>query len=146
MPRYVATKLTLIFTALMLATAPAGAVVKGSSSSLGSVTVRLVGNGNCTGVAIARQVVVTAAHCAHGMRVYSSGGSARIVNISRSAVLDDGRRVSVSGDAAILKLSTPLAGVSAAPIGEASGDTFTIAGYGTTDERVRDAFGALHEA
>ena len=62
-------------------------------------------------------------------------------------MLDDGRRVSVSGDAAILKLSSPLpAGVGAAPVGEGGGDSFTIAGYGTTDERERGAFGALHEA
>ena len=146
MPRHFATKLTLLLSAFLLATAPAGAVVKGNSSSLGSITVRLVGNGNCTGVVIARQIVVTAAHCAHGMRVYSNGGSARVTGVSRSAVLDDGRRVSVSGDAAILKLSAPLAGVSAAKIGDGGGDTFTIAGYGTTDESARGAFGSLHEA
>ena len=61
-------------------------------------------------------------------------------------MLDDGRRVSVSGDAAILKLSSPLSGVSAAQIGDGGGDTFTIAGYGTTDESARGAFGSLHEA
>ena len=32
------------------------------------------------------------------------------------------------------------------PVGAGSGDTFTIAGYGTTDERAAGAFGALHEA
>ena len=52
--------------------------------------------------------------------------------VSRSALLDDGRQVSVTGDAAILKLAAPLpATVEAAPVGEGEGDTFTIAGYGS---------------
>src|SRR3989304_3210960 len=102
MRRWGATALTLIVTAIMLAAAPpAGAVVKGTSSSLGAYTVRLVGNGYCTGAVIARRAVITAAHCARGMRVLASGGSYRVAGISRSAVLDDGRRVHVSGDAAI---------------------------------------------
>jgi len=131
----------------LMAAAPAGAVVKGTSSSLGYYTVRLIGPYYCSGVAIAQRAVVTAAHCAHrGMRVESSGGSVGIASITRNAELDDGRRVSVSGDAAILLLTAPLAGVSAAPVGAGAGDTFTIAGYGTVDERERGAFGALHEA
>jgi hypothetical protein len=118
--------------ALFGAATPAGAVVKGTSSSLGSYTVRLVGNGYCSGGVIARRTVVTAAHCARGMRVLAGGSSFRVASISRSAVLDDGRHVNVSGDAAILKLTSPLpSGIGAAPVG----DTFTIAGYGTSDER-----------
>jgi hypothetical protein len=145
MPRQVATGLALLFTAVLLA-APAHAVIKGSASSLGSYTVRLAGNGYCTGVVIARRAVVTAAHCAHGMHVLADGGSVRVIGVARSAVLDDGRRVSVSGDAAILKLAAPLSGVGAAPVGAGSGERFTIAGYGTQDERERGAFGSLHEA
>ena len=91
----------------------------GTSSSLGSYTVRLVGSNYCSGVAIARRAVVTAAHCARGMRVLAGGGSIGIAGVARSAVLDDGRRVSVSGDAAILKLASPLPfGVAAAPVGD----------------------------
>ncbi len=143
----VATGLTLLLTAATLANAPANAVIMGTSSSLGSYTVRLIGNGYCTGVVIARRAVVTASHCAHGMRVLTDGGSVRIIGVSRSALLDDGRRVSVAGDAAILRLGAPLlSGVSAAPVGQGSGDSFTIAGYGTTDERAGGAFGSLHEA
>jgi hypothetical protein len=145
MRRQFATGLTFIAISVLLA-APAGAVVKGTSSSLGSYTVRLVGPYYCSGVAIGRRLVVTAGHCARrSMRVLAGGHSAGIGSISRSAVLDDGRRVSVTGDAAILTLTSALA-VSAAPIGDGDGDSFTIAGYGTTDERWRGSFGALHEA
>jgi Trypsin len=132
----------------MLAGAPpAGAVVGGSMSSLGSYTVRLVGKGYCSGVVIARRVVATAAHCAHGMQVMTGSGSLRVIGVSRSALLDDGRRVSVSGDGAFLQLAAPLpSGVGPPPIGAGSGDSFTIAGYGTLDERAGGAFGSLHEA
>ena len=146
MARKIATGLTLLLTTAMLAAAPAHAVVLGSSSSLGGYTVRLIGNGYCSGVVIARRIVATAAHCAHGMRVVAGGGSLRVIGVSRSAQLDDGRRVSISGDGAFLHLAEPLPYGGPAPVGPGSGDSFTIAGYGTTDERARGAFGSLHEA
>jgi hypothetical protein len=131
----------------LISAPPAHAVIKGSASARGSYTVRLAGNGYCSGVVIARNAVATADHCARGMHVIVGGRSFRVAGISRSAVLDDGRRVSVSGDAAILRLAEPLPdSVAAAPIGEGEGDSYTIAGYGTTNEGWHGSFGALHEA
>ena len=133
---------------LLLTTPSAHGVVKGSASAHGRFTVRLLGGGRyCSGVVIARNAVATAGHCARGMRVIAAGRSFGIAGISLSTVLDDGRRATVSGDAAILRLAAPLpAEFDVAPIGDGSGDSYTIAGYGTTDERWRDPFGALHEA
>lgn len=144
MPHRGATGLILLIAALTAA--PANAVVLGAASSLGGYTVRLVGNGYCSGVVVARRIVATAAHCAHGMRVVVGGGSMRVVGVSRGAQLDDGRRVNISGDGAFLHLAEPLPYGSPVPVGPGSGDTFTIAGYGTTDEGARGAFGSLDEA
>ncbi len=146
MPRWGAIGI-LTVAAVTAGTLPADAVVQGTSYTLGSYTVRLVGAYYCSGVVIARRAVVTAAHCGRGMRVIAGGRSYGTVSVSRSALLDDGRRVEVRGDAAILHLATPLPmTIAAAAVGEGSGENFTIAGYGATDERGRGSFGHLHEA
>ena len=126
----------------------AGAVIKGTSPSLDRHTVQVVRGGiRCSGVAIARQLVATAAHCGRSGVVRAGGAGIAIAGTSKSAVLDDGRRVSVSGDALIAKLARPLpASISPAPVGEGDGETFVIAGYGTAAERYRGAFGTLREA
>jgi hypothetical protein len=132
--------------AVLATSRPALAVIQGTSSSHGSYTVRLVGPFYCSGVAVGRRLVITAAHCANrGMRVHGGGGATRIASVSRSALLDDGRRITVAGDAAILTLTAPLSG-GIAPVGDGAGERFVIAGYGTADERHRLAFGTLREA
>ena len=151
MPRLTAPGLAFIATLTLASATPAGAVVNGSPSSLGSYTVRiLTPTGNCTGVIIANRAVVTAAHCAsRGVKVMGNGGTFAVAGITRSTALDDGRRVSVAGDATILLLSAPV-NAGAAPVGQnrdiGDGNTFTIAGYGTTDEKAGGGFGALNEA
>jgi hypothetical protein len=132
---------------LLLFLAPAHAVIKGSASSHAGYTVRLLGKGTyCSGVIVARDAIITAAHCARTIPVVG-GRSLHVAGIARSAVLDDGRHVNVSGDAVILRLASPLATeIAAAPIGEGTGDSYTIVGYGTTDERSRKAFAPPYEA
>jgi Trypsin len=130
----------------LLAVSPAQAIVKGSKSADGRYAVRLVGDRVCSGVVIARSSIVTAAHCARGKDVIAGGRTFRVAGISTSAVLDDGRRVNVSGDAAILRLASPLpADVAVAPIGDGTGASYIIAGYGTTNEQSPGASGTLHE-
>ena len=132
---------------LLLLAPPAHAVVKGSPSAHPGFTVRLVGNVKCSGVVISRTAVATAGHCGRNLHVIVGGRSFSVAAVARSTTLDDGRRVSVAGDAAILQLASPLPQEMAiAPIGDGRGDTYSIAGYGTTDERSRSAFGTLHEA
>jgi len=126
--------LTLILSAaiLLVAAAPAGAVLKGTRShSLTSYTVRLVGNGSCSAVVIARRLVATARHCAYGMTVLAAHHYYRVAEVSRSGVLDDGRQVYASGDSSLLRLSKPLPEtIAAVPVGDGDGDTYIIAGYG----------------
>jgi hypothetical protein len=140
-------RLAVPFLLLLLLASPAHAVIRGSVSSHGSYTVRLLGKGTyCSGVVIARDALITAAHCARTIPTIG-GRSLRVADISRSAVLDDGRRVSVSGDAVVLRLASPLPPeVATAPVGKGSGDRYTIVGYGTTDERRRGPAGSPHEA
>jgi Trypsin len=131
----------------LLAVSPAQAIVKGSKSADGRYAVRLVGDRVCSGVVIARSSIVTAAHCARGKDVIAGGRTFRVAGISTTAVLDDGRRVNVSGDAAILRLASPLpADVAVAPIGDGTGASYIIAGYGTTNEQSPGESGTLHEA
>jgi hypothetical protein len=131
----------------ILAASPAQAIVKGTrTTALAPYTVRMIGNGYCSGAVIARRAVVTARHCLGGMSVLAGGRIFRIARASRDAVLDDGTRVQVKGDAVILHFNKPLPEtVQPAPIGLGVGGIFTIAGYGVTSERRRGA-SPLHKA
>jgi hypothetical protein len=138
--------------ALLTPSTDARAVVKGRPSALGAHVVRIHTGHYCSGVAIARRLVVTARHCVSGrMRIVAAGRSIGMASIGASGTLDDGRRVTVQGDAAIVRLAAPLpASVVPVPVGEDGAedtiDSYTIAGYGTPNEAARFSFGSLREA
>lgn len=128
----------------------ARAIVLGSSSGLGAHVVRIIGNGgklNCSGVVLDKMHVATAAHCGpRGVKI--DGINIFAARVSQNAKLEDGRTVSVRGDAVILGFRQALP-LSASPvtIGEQGQDgTFTIAGFGATAEAQRGTLGGLHEA
>lgn len=133
--------------ALLFFAGNASAIIEGHPSGLHAHMVRVhSGASHCSGVAIGRQAVVTAAHCARRPNVNADGQRIAVAQITRSAVVD-GRRVSVAGDAAILILLAPLPGsISPLSIGDPGGGEYTIAGFGTATEAQRMAIGTLREA
>jgi Trypsin len=137
-------------TLLFSFTSSAAAIVLGSSSGLGAHVVRVIGGGgrlNCSGVVLDKMHVATAAHC--GPRgVMIDGVNIFAVRITQNAKLEDGRTVSVRGDALILGFREPLpASASPISIGEQGSEgSFTIAGFGATAEAQRGTLGNLHEA
>jgi hypothetical protein len=139
--------------ATLLASLHAGAahaIINGNASTLSQHMVRVIGRTgkpNCSGVALDRTHVITAAHC-HPRFVFVDGKRIAIARIAQSALLDDGKRVMVKGDALILTLRANLpATVLPIAIGEQGGDgRYTIAGFGAVVEADRGKLGPLHEA
>jgi len=134
--------------ALLLSHSTADAIVLGNASSLGVHVVRVVGAGGrqCSGTVIDNQHVTTAGHCA-AVAVVIDGKYIAANNRTQSAKLNDGRVITVHGDAAILSFRQPLP-TSVAPIKigvQGIDGAFVIAGYGTTNEQHWN-LGKLHEA
>jgi Trypsin len=144
-----ATALVAAFFA-MCGTRDASAIVLGSASSLGAHTVQIASRGRlqCSGVAIDRNVVVTAAHClSGGDQVLAGGAPIAVIGRMRRITISGGARIRVAGDAVILRLARAMPGVTPIPVGNGrAGGAVTVAGYGTVDERQPGAVGALHEA
>lgn len=135
--------------ALCAAADPAHAIINGNSSSLGVHMVRIIGGTgkpNCSGVALDRIHIVTAGHC-RARYVLTDNDRIRVARTARSALLDDGKRVSVRGDAVIVTLRHQLP-VSIRPIAIGAQDKgpFVIAGFGAVAESQRGRLGPLHEA
>ncbi len=141
-----------LFAAAFVAFMPvpdAGAIINGVSTNLDRHMVRVHGGRGiqCSGVAIAPNAVITAAHCGAGS-VTGGGRTIGVRSHARGTVtLDNGERVTVVGDSVVLKLVASLpASVVPLPVAIADNDApFVIAGYGTPSESTR-AIGTLREA
>ena len=97
----------------------------------------------CTGAAIARDLVLTAAHCAQATSYRVSAFHTATISVARIAVhprfdLASYNRSRATADVALMKLSEPLpasivpATLAAAPAKVAVGDRFVVAGFGVT--------------
>jgi hypothetical protein len=134
---------------LMLPIVPAAAMVGGAqptSEGAGRAVVMLTGSRGtfCSGVALARDLVLTAAHCVlpgadYKLVEFDAARQPALKDILRIARhpefdVDAALRHRVTADVALLKLAAPLA-IVPAPLARAGapvavGDRFVVAGYG----------------
>jgi hypothetical protein len=154
----------LILSWLVCFAAPASALVGGAPAVSGpQATVMIVGSrGNsCTGIAVARDLVLTAAHCV------PAGADYKLVEFDaqRRPSLRDAQSVArhpqfsqktfdahrATADVALVKFASPVGGTSPAAIhGErlkiAPGDSLSILGYGLTQMGNGKSGGTLRSA
>ena len=151
---------------MMLMCTPATAMVGGAPPAAGEIArspVLIVGSrGNsCTGTAIARDLVLTAAHCVPGDAEYK-----RVeFDAARRPILKDVARIArhpgfdlnamlahrATADVALIKLAEPLPDVTVpAELGvrvpRAAGETFVVAGFGVTVRNDGKTGGTLRTA
>jgi secreted trypsin-like serine protease len=129
--------------------APAGALTGNAPPASGwaarSIVMIVDAKGDlCTGTALARDLVLTAAHCVtrvidYEIKVYQTGQSIRVASIVRHPRFDYASYAAsrATADLALLKLAAPLPdivlpAVLAAPRRVAVGETLTVAGFGVT--------------
>ena len=149
--------------ALPLIATPAAALVGGAEPVAGPhAAVMIVGSrGNsCTGIAIARDLILTAAHCV------PSGADYKLVEFdaNRQPRLRDTQRIArhpqfsqaafdnhrATADVALIKLASPATSAPAPVHGErlkvAPGDRFSVIGYGLTERGNGRSGGTLRSA
>ena len=156
-------------TCMLVVGAPAAALVGGAIPADHSIARHVVlvlgprGNGRmaCTGTAIARDLVLTAAHCVRGGRQATvvERDDSRRPRLIRVAVgerhpsfdLDTAVARGETADLALLKLAEPLSSQRLpAVLGERTivliGERFTVAGYGVTIDGGDSRLGPLRTA
>ena len=149
---------TLAVSFLLLAAAPAFAITGNAPPATGwaarPIVMVIDGRGDlCTGTALTRDLVLTAAHCValpipYKVRAYQNGATIDV----RQALRHPGFTMAAyaasraTADIALVKLTTPLpdiivpAGLAAARR-VAAGETLTIAGFGVTRNKTADGLG-----
>ena len=112
----------------------------------------------CTGTALAPDLVLTAAHCVmrkarYAVKAYQTGDVVRVRKIARDPRFDFKRYAAAraTADVALLKLEKPLPDIVVpAALGAArrveAGETLTIAGFGVTKAGTADGLGLPREA
>jgi secreted trypsin-like serine protease len=147
---------TAIILVLSLFSSPALAVTGGGGSAPSSV-VMISGSPSsvCTGTAIARDLILTAAHCMQlsGYRVVpQGGGSISVQEIATHPRFDmaNYERARATADVALVKLASPLpANVAIAPLSggiPTVGARMSIAGFGVTASRSDSGLGIARSA
>ncbi|SFL31278.1 trypsin-like serine protease [Methylobacterium pseudosasicola] len=137
--------LIVLAAALWLAAGPAGAIVGGAEAPSGGAVMVLSSNGGvCTGLVLAPDTVLTAAHCVaagreHRIHFRDESGAPVLVEVAGRAIhpgydagAASGRRRSI--DLALLRTATPLPPrfppVTLSAAQPRAGESLTLAGYG----------------
>ncbi len=153
-------RFVLVLAALAATVADAHAIVGGSAGSNAarhSVMITSRGGEVCSGTLIARDLVITAAHCVVRRDSYSVLAGGITIGVTQPVThtlfrTDSFETRRPSPDLAILKLSSPVpANVRPAPISKdaalpARDTRYIIAGYGVVAEGDRSSVGTLRTA
>lgn len=149
--------------AALLASSPALAITGNAPPATGWAARPIVmvtdGRGNlCTGTALARDLVLTAAHCValpipYRARAYQNGATVEVRQVMRHPGFSMANYAAsrATADIALMKLAAPLPDIIvpaalAAARRVAVGETLTIAGFGVTRNKTDDGLGVPRSA
>lgn len=148
---------------LLIASTPALAITGNAPPATGwaarPIVMVIDGRGDlCTGTALARDLVLTAAHCValpipYKVRAYQNGATIEVRQVTRHPGFTMAAYAAsrATADIALIKLASPLpdiivpAGLAAARR-VATGETLTIAGFGVTRDKSADGLGIPRKA